>query len=130
MIEDTTFIIDLLEGDDRAVELLDLVEAERRPEKVSAITVLELYEGIRRSEMPESEKRRVVSVLDSKQVVPADHGIMRRAGTISGDLFDAGTPIDREDCIVAATAMQEGEPVVTRNEAHFRRIEGIDVRTY
>lgn len=130
MIEDTTFVIDLLDGDERALELLDLIEAERRPERVSAITVLELHEGIRRSEKPDAEKRRVVSVLDSKHVVPADHGIMRRAGTLSGDLFGEGRPIDREDCIVAATALQEGEPVVTRNEAHFRRVEGIDVKTY
>lgn len=130
MIEDTAFIVDLLAGDERAIELLGLIEGEGRPEKVSAVTVLELHEGVRRSARPDEEKRRVLSVLDSKHVVPADHSIMRRAGGISGDLFVAGTPIDREDCIVAATALATGEPVVTRNVAHFERVEGVEVRTY
>lgn len=130
MIEDTSFIVDLLRGDDRALQLLDIVEGERRPERVSAVTVLELYEGIRQSDAPEAEKRRVLSVLDSKQVLPADHGVMRRAGTLSGDLFVAGTSIDREDCVVAATALGLGEPVITRNADHFRRVDGLEVRTY
>ena len=130
MIEDTTFIIDLLAGDESALARLDHIEAERRPEKVSATTVLELYEGVRRSEKPDAEKRDVLSVLNSKHVVAADHGLMRRAGTISGDLFAAGTPIDREDCVVGATALREGEPVVTRNVEHFERIDGVEVWTY
>ena len=130
MIADTSFIIDLLNGDERAIELLGMIEAERRPEKISAISVLELYEGIERASYPDAEKRKVLSVLDSKQVVAADHGIMRAAGQLSGRLFAAGTPIDREDCIVAATALREGEPVVTRNTAHFRRIDGLTVRDY
>jgi len=41
-----------------------------------------------------------------------------------------GEPIDREDCIIAATAIAENEPVVTRNAGHFERISGLDVRTY
>lgn len=130
MIEDTSFVVDLLRGDERATQLLAIIEAERRPEKVSAVTVLELYEGVRQSDAPETEQRRVLSVLDSKHVVAADHAVMRRAGTISGDLYSAGTPVDREDCVVAATALQAGEPVVTRNADHFRRVDGLEVRTY
>lgn len=130
MIEDTSFILDLLNGDERAIEFMELIEAEGRPERVSAVTVLELYEGVKRSVKPDEEKRDVLSVLDSKHVVSADHGIMRRAGKISGDLFAAGTPIDREDCIIAATALAEGDSVVTGNISHFERVEGIDIRTY
>jgi len=130
MIEDTTFVIDVLAGDDGALRRIDAIEGERRPEKVSAITVLELYEGVARSSKPESEKARVLDVLDSKHVVAADRGIMRRAGELSGNLVVEGRRIDREDCVVAATALQEGEPVVTRNARHFERIPGVEVRTY
>lgn len=130
MIEDTTFLIDLLDGEDGAVELLERAEAERRPEKVAAVTVLELHEGIGRSNRPEAEKRQVLEVLDSKAVVPADREVMRHAGEISGLLAARGERIDREDCIVAATALQEDEPVVTRNVDHFERVPDVDVRTY
>lgn len=130
MIEDTSFLIDVLRGNERALERLGYIEAERRPEKISAITVLEIYEGVAQADRPEDETSRVLEVLDSKHVVPADHELMRDAGTISGELYRDGRPIDREDCIVAATALRDDEPVVTRNPDHFRRVPGVDVVSY
>jgi predicted nucleic acid-binding protein len=85
---------------------------------------------VRRADHSEEEQQAVLGVLDSKAVVPADADVMRRAGELSGDLYRAGDPIDREDCIVAATAIQEGEPVVTRNADHFERVPHLDVLTY
>lgn len=130
MIEDTTFIIDVLRGDRNAIERLEFIEGERHPEKVSAITVLELYEGIERSSRPQAERSKVAAVLDSKHIIPATHELMQQAGRFSGMLAEDGTPIDREDCIIAATALLEDDPVITRNEGHFSRIEDIEVVTY
>lgn len=130
MIEDTSFLIDVLNGDPDALDALELIERANRPEKVASITSLELYEGVERAAKSDDEKRAVLGVLDSKTVVPADHGIMKRAGELSGRLVDAGERIDREDCVVAATAIGENEPVLTRNVSHFERIEGLDVETY
>jgi len=130
MIEDTSFVIDVLSGDDAALELLSIAEAERRPEKVSAVTLLELYEGIEQSTRPDEEREQVLDVLDSKTVIDANASIMRRAGEISGALTGAGEPIDREDCIVAATALREDESVVTRNVEHFERVPDLRVREY
>lgn len=130
MIQDTSFLIDVLNGDEDAEAVLERVERESRPEKVASITSLELYEGVGRSRKPEAEKRKVLSVLDSKHVIPADHGVMRRAGELSGRLIEDREPIDREDCIIAATAIQENEPVLTRNDSHFGRIPTLDVETY
>jgi hypothetical protein len=125
-----SFIIDVLNGDPDAQDVLELIERENRPEKIASITSLELYEGVQRSQKPEREKQTVLSVLDSKHVIPADHSIMKQAGELSGRLINDGERIDREDCIIAATAIQENEPVLTRNAAHFDRIQGLDVETY
>jgi predicted nucleic acid-binding protein len=38
--------------------------------------------------------------------------------------------MDREDCIIGATAALNDEPVVTRNTEHFDRIDGLRVETY
>lgn len=130
MIEDTSFAIDVLRGEPRALERLRYIEAERRPEKLASITVLELYEGIEGADRPEDEQSRVLAVLESKHLVPAGYDVMRAAGTISGALFAEGRPIDREDCIVAATALEEDEPVITRNGDHFERVDGLEVLTY
>lgn len=130
MIEDTSFIIDVLDGDDTAFDLLELIERERRPEKVAAITILELYEGVQRVPNPSAERQRILSVLDSKQVVTADHTIMKRAGELSGQLIADGQQIEREDCIIAATALSEDEPLVTANTEHFDRVPELEIRSY
>ena len=130
MIQDTAFVIDVLRGDRDAQTLLEAVERDSRPQKVSSITVLELYEGVVRSATPEPKRKRILDVLESKSVIPADRAVMRRAGKLSGELITQGKRIEREDCIVAATALLEDEAVVTRNVRHFERIDGLDVRSY
>jgi tRNA(fMet)-specific endonuclease VapC len=130
MIQVTSFLVDVLNGDPDAEAVLELIERGNRPEKVAAITSLELYEGVERSRKPDDEKRAVLGVLDSKHVIPADHGIMKRAGELSGRLIENGDRIDREDCLIAATAIRENEPILTRNESHFERVPNLDVETY
>lgn len=130
MIQDTSFIIDVLDDDADALAKLELLERENRPEKLSAVTSLELYEGVRRSNKPADEKEAVLGVLDSKHVIAADHDIMKAAGDLSGTLVENGEQIDREDCIIAATALAENEPVLTRNPSHFERVSNLDVETY
>lgn len=130
MIEDTTFIIDLLHGDRDATEYLDVVERENRPEKVSAVTVLELYEAVPQLNAPGERRRAILDVLDTRHAVAADETVMRKAGKISGTLRARGEEIDREDCVIGATALLNDEPVVTRNHDHFERIDGLDVETY
>ena len=130
MIEDTSFIVDVLRGDDAAIEMLEVVERSNRPERVASITVLELFEGLAQSVRPGEELTLIQEVLASKHVVPGDEAVMRKAGTISGELTGDGVPIDREDCVVAATALLRDEPVITRNVSHFERVDGVEVLAY
>lgn len=130
MIQDTSFIIDLLRGDENATHLLDILEKEARPQKVAAVTVLELYEGVARSQTSEEKGNRILEVLETKHVVSADHTVMRKAGKLSGTLINDGDRIEREDCIIAATALLNDESIVTRNAKHFGRIDGLEVQSY
>ncbi|MDQ2052163.1 hypothetical protein RBH26_16920 [Natronolimnohabitans sp. A-GB9] len=45
----------------------------------------------------------------------ADQTMMRKAGKLSGELINDGERIEREDCIIAATALLNDEPILTRN---------------
>lgn len=130
MILDTAFIIDLMDGDDDAIRAYEEYEDAREQQYLASITVLELHEGIERSIHSDAERRNVRGVIDTKPVIPADRVVMKKAGTVSGRLITDGNEIDREDCVVAATALIEEEPVVTRNVAHFERIPGVEVRSY
>lgn len=130
MIEDTSFVIDILYDDPDALAYLDLLEKGNRPEKVASITVLELYEAVPQLSVPEERRRKILDVLDTRHAVAADEAVMRKAGKVSGELKSRGEEIDREDCIIGATALLNDEPVLTRNSDHFERIDGLDVETY
>lgn len=130
MIQDTSFIVDLLRGDEDAETLLDVIEKESRPQKVSSVTVLELYEGVARAQTPRAKRERILDVLETKVVVDADRNVMRKAGKLSGELITRGEQIEREDCIVAATALLNDEAVITRNTSHFDRVDNLEVRSY
>lgn len=130
MIQDTSFVVDLLRGNEAAAQFLDIIEREARPQKVSSVTVLELFEGVGRADTPADKQARILDVLESKHVVSADQAVMRKAGKLSGELLSCGERIEREDCIIAATALLNDEPVITRNTAHFERIDGLEVRAY
>lgn len=125
MIQDTSFIIELLDGNKAAINKLKDLKGE--PEKVSSVTVLELHEGVARSSKPEKERKQVLNVLNSKNIIQADRKVMEKAGEISGNLANKGERIDREDCIIAATALLEQEPLVTTNTKHFERIENLEI---
>jgi len=71
MIQDTSFIIDVLRGEENATDLLGIIKSEPRPQKVSSVTVLELYESVVRSEVPKKKRERVTDVLESKSVIDA-----------------------------------------------------------
>lgn len=130
MIEDTSFIIDLLRDEPGAVEHLEIIEKTNRPEKVAAITVFELYEAVPQLDTPKERQQQILDVLDTRHTIPADKQIMRKAGKISGELLQRGEEIDREDCIIGATALLNDEPVITRNADHFSRIDNLEVETY
>jgi len=130
MIEDTSFVIDILNDDPDALTYLEMIETENRPEKIASITVLELYEAVPQLDIPEKRRQKLFAVLDTRHAVGADQTVMRKAGKISGTLISRGEEIDREDCIIGATALLDDEPVVTRNRAHFERIDGLEVESY
>ena len=75
-------------------------------------------------------RERILEILETKHVVSADNAVMRKAGKLSGELIDGGERIEREDCIIAATALLNDEPVITRNTEHFGPIDGLEVRPY
>lgn len=130
MILDTAFIIDLMANDSGAVEQYELLERERIQQKISSMTLFELYHGVERSVSTRAEREKILDVLDTKQIVPAGAPIMRKAGRLHGRLQNEGMAVGEGDCIIAATSVVKDEPVLTRNVEHFDRIDGVEVRTY
>lgn len=129
MLLDTTFLIDLMTGDTGAVEKARELETDLVQQRLSAMTLFELYYGAARSNQSEAERERIENVLASKPVYPADTAVMRKAGRLSGELVNDGDAVGDGDVIIGATADVLEEPVLTRNVGDFERL-GVDVETY
>lgn len=129
MLLDTSFLIDLMNGDDDAVEKARELETELVQQRLSAMTLFELYYGIARSGQSDEEREKVENVLASKPVHPADSAVMRKAGRLSGNLVNDGTMVSDGDVIIGATAEIVDEPVLTRNVDDFERLD-VEVETY
>ncbi|PSP77098.1 VapC toxin family PIN domain ribonuclease [Halobacteriales archaeon QS_1_68_20] len=130
MLLDTSFLIDLMNGDEDAVRKARELEANLVQQRIAAMTLFELYYGVARAEQSSTERQEVENVLETKPVHPADTAVMRKAGRLSGELVNEGTPVDDGDVIIGATAAVLDEPVLTRNVEDFRRLDGVEVETY
>jgi hypothetical protein len=126
---DTTFLIDLMNGDEGAIEKTRELESELVQQRLSAMTLFELYYGAARSNQSDAEREKIENVLASKPVYPADSAVMRKAGRLAGELMNDGNAVADGDVIVGATADVLEEPVLTRNVDDFERL-GVDVETY
>jgi len=127
---DTTFLIDLMRGDEDAVERMRELEAQLVSQRLSAMTLFELYYGVARSNQPDDERETVERVLATKPVQPADTAVMRRAGYISGELENEGRAVADGDVVIGATAQVADETVLTRNVADFEQMADVAVETY
>ena len=129
MLLDTSFLIDLMNGDDGAVEAARELETNLVQQRLSSMTLFELYYGIARATDAESERETVEDVLASKPVHPADAAVMRKAGRLAGELQNDGNPVGDGDVIIGATADVLEEPVLTRNVEDFERL-GVEIERY
>lgn len=129
MLLDTTFLIDLMNNEEAAVEKAQELEADLVQQRISAMTLFELYYGVARTDTPEDEQHKIETVLASKPVHPADTAVMRAAGRLSGELMNEGNAVADGDVIIGATAAVLDEPVLTRNVGDFERLD-VEVETY
>jgi len=130
LLTDTSFLIDLMVGNEAAVEKARIIEAKGTPLIVSAPTVFELYVGLSLSSKAEEEKTRILAVLESLPFLPLDAESSKAGGLIFGDKKRVGSTIDPEDAMVAGIAKVHGEKVLTRNLKHFQGIDGVTIESY
>lgn len=129
MILDTTFLHDVMHADDEAVEKAREIE-ESGTVRLSAMSVYELFYGVGFTDKSQTERRKVESVISSKQILPADAEVMRKAGKIDGRLSRDGEKVGQGDVVIGATALLHDERVLTRNVDEFERVPGLEVETY
>ena len=131
MILDTSFIIDLLRGENpearkKAEELDHLLETKA----AVSVTVMELWRGAFQSIRKEHEKEKIETLLKSLLVYSFDEKGAKKSGEIEADLISEGKIIDLEDIMIGGVALVKNEAILTKNKKHFQRIKGLNVVSY
>lgn len=130
MILDTSFLIDLFDGQQDAFEKgLELSET-HVVQRVPSPVVMELTYGATFGD--EDERRKVRNALRMYPTVQQDERIAHRAGQLlaQADIAaDGESGIDKVDPMVAAVADHFEEPVLTDNVDDFEAL-GADVESY
>ncbi len=119
LLIDTDVLIDYLRDQAESVTYL---EGLTPPLSVSAVTVAELYAGVRDG----AERAVLDQFVDSFQVVAVDKEIAIRAGIIRRD-FGKSHGTGLADAIIAATAEAQQANLVTLNNKHFQMLKDVVV---
>lgn len=125
---DTDTIIYSLKGDDAVRK--NLQQHLEAPIKICVITLMELYFGAYRSAKVSANLARVRTIENSFEIITIGKGLAEIFGMLKSGLRKSGTPLDDFDLIIASSALAHNLILVTNNERHFRRIEGLKLTNW
>jgi len=113
---DTSFLIDLMEGED------DALGVHQRTKGAQATTTVCLYE------LSKFEGFEPSSV-ESRRVLRFSSGDASYAGELYRSLRSEGEPIGETDSMIAGVALNRGMEIVTRDE-DFKKVGGLETLYY
>ncbi len=140
MILDTNFLIALDNRDPSARQKAKQIERQNRPRKVPDVVVAELWVSVGYGATPTKNRRNLRQVLRNLGRADLTRRIAKLGGKIQGEAKDNdpnNSGVGLANALIAATAIELNEPVVTNNTTDFvSRIQqnlgysGLDVETY
>jgi len=125
---DTDMLIYSLKGHEAVVRNLQIRQHDVL--RISVISLMELYYGAYKSEKVTANLAKVRRIEHAFNVLPVDFSVAGTFGMIKATLEYGGTPLDDFDLVLAATALVSNLTLVTNNDKHFRRIEGIKLENW
>jgi tRNA(fMet)-specific endonuclease VapC len=95
----------------------------------SAITAYEILRGLK-ARRATRQLSGFLTTLGTSDVFPASMAVLMRAADLWADAHRRGHPHDDADLIIAATALEHRQVLVTGNSAHFGWIPGLSVEDW
>lgn len=133
MILDSTYLGDLADQDEDALEIARELDERPVPKRVPSAVVWEVFTGVGNAFPDRADELRAAyeQLLADRSSVDLDVTLGRRAGMLNGEHMrsDTRANLDDVDSIVAAHALALDEPVVT-DDSDFQSVEGLEVVTY
>jgi len=100
------------------------------PIKVSVITLMELYYGAYKSQKVTGNLAKIKTIEQSLEIIPVRIESVEIFGMLKSKLQKSASRLDDFDLIIAACALANNLTLVTNNEKHFQRIEGLKLTNW
>ena len=130
MLADTTFLIDLMKNESSAVRKAENLSDASVSILVGTPSIFELYVGVGLTVRSAEKREKVIGILRSLPHLSLDAASASKAGMIYAQRVKEKTKIDPEDAMLAGIAIQNNEPLLTRNRKDFAGIPELKVETY
>lgn len=124
---DSSFLIDLLSGERRAVDKARELDQAGEPKYVTPPAASEVLLGA--YHLGAAYLARTKALLGSLPMLPFDRESVEEAGRLGSELLRRGTPVSHGDLYVAAVTKRHGERLLT-NDRDFARVPGLLVEAY
>ena len=123
LLLDTNIVIEVMRGNHELAEKIN-----RHSGFAVSVTVAgELYIGVNRVSNKVKHMKMLARFLDMCTILSVDQDTAVHYGAIASDLQKKGKPIPTNDIWIAASAVQHGYTLATRDN-HFREIDGLQVK--
>jgi tRNA(fMet)-specific endonuclease VapC len=96
---------------------------------ISIITRYEILRGLK-AKLAHRQAERFEDFCATNKILSVDDTVILHATDIYADLYKRGELIADADILIAASALANECGIVTNNEAHFRRIAGLQVENW
>ena len=96
---------------------------------ISIITRYEILRGLKAKDAGKQAER-FEDFCARNKILSIDDTVINQRRTSYADLYKRGELIADADILIAASALANGCAIVTNNEAHFRRIAGLQVENW
>lgn len=128
---DTAFIIDLFRGNLKATKLLENMWKNGERISTTVINLAELYRGAFSHPKTNEKLREIEDLRDLLVVFDMKPESAKLYGRIYTELKKKGKIAKDRDIIISSIFLSFGERrIITRDEKHFRDIEGVQVVKY
>lgn len=126
---DSDLLVAILRGKQEARAIVEELDRDGRG-STTTVNAFEIYFGANKSGRKRDNINEATRLLERLIVFPLDLAASRRAAEMSATLVAKGEAIDYRDALIAAIVVENGLTLVTRNEAHFRRLKGLQMEVW
>lgn len=127
---DTSFLVNLIRGNEETEGLLKHFILEENKITITSPSIMEIVSGASLDKSARQEKERIFDILSSLQVMDLGAKEATSAGEIQAELILSGSTIGDIDILIGAIARENDETLVTRNKKHFEKIPGLKIEIY